>query len=272
MESEIQENIKTDNISIKKMRRQQLLDLISDLTNGIQKQHDESKGLTAEIQTQRDSVNKLSDETQKQHDESKGLIAEIQTQLDSVNKLSDETQKQHDGSKGLIAEIQTQLDSVNKLSDETQKQHDGSKGLIAEIQTQYDSVNKLSAEIQKQYDTASQIIKEKDQKLGALIERINGLLPGATSAGLASSYHDAWKKKNTKYYWIGFLLSLVVLVCGYFYYLLKHTQDINLVNITIRTIVGAPLIWIAWYCQKSISQTNRIKEEYHHQAEDNECF
>ena len=264
MENGTRENIKVENRSPQNMKKQQLLNLINNLTNGMQKQYDEAKRLVTEIQGQHGKVNTLSDETQKQHDEAKRLATEIQGQHSEVKDLSDETQKQHDEAKRLVTEIQGQHSGVKDLSDETQKQHDEAKRLTTEIQGQYDKASNLIDGIQKQHENITKIIEEKKEKLKELTKQIERLLPGATSAGLASSYRQAWEGKNTTNYWIGFIISLVVLVGGYFYYLIYQSQDISWLSAVVRTIVGVPLIWIAWYCQRSISQINRVKEEYHH--------
>ena len=263
METEMRENSKMENRAIQGMKKKQLMDLIGHLADGIQKRHDEAKGLTIEIQAQHDKANSLSGETQKRHDEAKGLTIEIQAQHDKANSLSGETQKRHDEAKGLTIEIQAQHDKANSLSGETQKRHDEAKRLTTEIQGQCDKTSNLIDVIQKQHNDITQIIEGKKEELEKLTKQIEGLLPGATSAGLASSYHDAWKEKNTAWYWIGFISSLVVLVAGYFYWIYT-IQNIQWLDVIVRAIVGAPLIWIAWYCQKSISQTNRVKEEYHH--------
>ena len=264
MENEMKKDVKMENRALHNMKKQQLLNLIRDLNNGIQKQHDEAKKLVTEMQEQHDKASNLSNETKKKYDKAEKLTTEIQEQHDKASNLLNETQKQYDEAKKLTTGIKEQYDKASNLSDEIEQQHDKAKNLTVEIQEQHDKTSNLSDKAQIQCDNASKIIEEKSKKLEELIEQINRLLPGATSAGLASSYHDAWKEKNTIYYWIGFVLSLVILVAGYFYYLIYQPQEMNWLHIATRTIVGAPLIWIAWYCQKSISQTNRIKEEYHH--------
>ena len=106
--------------------------------------------------------------------------------------------------------------------------------------------------------------KNSEKQFNELKKKIEGLLPGATSAGLASSYQDAQKEKKAKPLWIGFIASLLVLMAGYFYSFVYNSPPTDLSTIAIRVTIGFPLIWIAWFCQRSISQMTRISEEYRH--------
>lgn len=106
--------------------------------------------------------------------------------------------------------------------------------------------------------------KNSEKQFNELKAKIEGLLPGATSAGLASSYQDAQKEKKAMPLWIGFIASLLVLMVGYFYSFVYHSPPTDLSTIAIRVTIGFPLIWIAWFCQRSISQMTRIREEYRH--------
>ena len=106
--------------------------------------------------------------------------------------------------------------------------------------------------------------KNSEKQFNELKAKIEGLLPGATSAGLASSYQDAQQEKKAFPLWIGFIVSLLVLMGGYFYSFVYNSPPTDLSTIAIRATIGFPLIWIAWFCQRSISQMTRIREEYRH--------
>lgn len=116
-----------------------------------------------------------------------------------------------------------------------------------------------SAKIEKLRNDA----EKAANKFNGLVEEVENLLPGATSAGLASSYHDAHKNTKQWPYWAGFLLPLILLMAGYVWFL-AAAEEIEWKTIAIRATTGLPLLWIAWYFQRRISQIVRIKEEYHH--------
>ena len=253
-----------ENRSPQNMRKKQLLELINNSVNGIQTQHDKVKQLTDEIEKQKDKTNKYLSEIETWKQKASDWCNEINKEYNNIKDLNSTIHSLHNNSNTLVSEMGKQKGNTDGLTEDIQKQSNVVGTYVSEIEKQKDKTDDLTDNIQKQCETASKIIEEKDQKLKTLIEKINSLLPGATSAGLASSYLDAQTEKKTKWYWIGFIVSLVVVGVAYSYYFLKDPQDINLENIIIRIIVGGPLIWIAWYCQKSISQTNRVKEEYHH--------
>ncbi len=175
--------------------------------------------------------------------------AEMQTlkgKTDSAGELQTQAQEWWNQSKELFEQIQECSNTTNNLSDAVQQQRN--------------KANTLTEELQKCRDSA----EAKRQEMDVLTRKIESLLPGATSAGLASSYHDAQEGKGTWPYWLGFIFSIGTLFVGYSYYFIFQSQIIDWSNIFARTTIGFPLIWLAWYCQKSIAQTRRIAEEYHH--------
>ena len=252
-----------ENKALHSMKKQQLLDLIQDLVNGIQKQHDTAKELTDEIKKQCKELDTELSEIQEHKQNINTLVCEISTQHDSAKKFHSEVQKWHEDSSNYISNIEEQKNTAGELIGAMQEQNNTASTCVSEIEKQKNRAGELIDEIQKQHDTDTKFIAEKQEKYIELFQKIEKLLPRATSAGLASSYREAHEKKSTKGYWCGFIISLTVLVIGYFVFFFIF-PEITWMTIIIRTIVGIPLIWIAWYCQRTISQTNRIKEEYHH--------
>ena len=55
---------------------------------------------------------------------------------------------------------------------------------------------------------------------------------------------------------------MIILIGIYFELLSSNVTDIN--TILTRIAVGFPLIWVAWYCQRTLSERQKIKEEYKH--------
>ncbi len=259
----MERNIKMENSAPRYMKKQELLELLDNLVNGIQKQHDTAKELTDEIEKQCKELNTELLKIQAHKKTANTLSDEISKQHENVKNLNSEVQKWHDDSKTSVSEIQEQQKKAGELIDAIQKQSEATNTCFSEIEEQKNTAKQLTVEIKEQHDTETKIISEKQQQYQELFKKIEDLLPGATSAGLAGSYHKAHTEKKTKGYWFGFITSLVILMFGYFGFFFIF-PEITWMNIVTRTIVGLPLVWIAWYCQKSISQTNRIKEEYHH--------
>ncbi len=239
-------------------------ELINNSVTGIQKYYDTTKQLAGDVEEYKNKADSYLLEIQQKKKQTDDLSDEIKTQHDSAKKFHSEVQKWHEDSSNYISNINQQKNTAGKLTDEIKTQRGTASACVSEIEKQKKNTKELTDEIQKQHDTDKKIIAEKQEKYTALFQKIEELLPGATSAGLASSYREAHEKKSTKGYWCGFIGSLIVLVGGYYIYFIHNSPEIKWVHIITRTIVGMPLIWIAWYCQRTISQTNRIKEEYHH--------
>lgn len=95
--------------------------------------------------------------------------------------------------------------------------------------------------------------------------KIEGLLPGATSAGLAKSYHD---QKNS-YKWPNIIWSAVftLTMIGMVYYAIKTVTDSTdignaFMNILSRAPFFIPTIWLALFASKQQSQNRRLEQEY----------
>ncbi len=197
---------------------------------------------------------------------------EIQKQKEDSDNMVSKIKEYSDQSESLVAQMQEKQKRSESLFSNTQKSCDQSQALVSEIQKQKEDSDNIASQIQENHNSSLEIINKQKKNMEDLVKRIENLLPGATSAGLASSYYDAWREKNTILHWMGFIFSLLFLTSVYFYYLILQSQEISLATILTRLIAGVPLIWIAWYCQKSISQTNRIKEEYRHKEKSLRVF
>lgn len=120
-------------------------------------------------------------------------------------------------------------------------------------------------------------IKQKD-RYEALNEQIERLLPGATSAGLASAYLDMKKSFNDPikyasrvfYVAIGSLVVASVLLAIdsvglYFINFVKIGDwDAVLKGVVNKIPFYAPILWLAFYASKRRSEYQRLQQEYAH--------
>ncbi len=109
---------------------------------------------------------------------------------------------------------------------------------------------------------------ENEKKFKQLEDHIESLLPGVTATGLAASFKEA-KDENvvSKWLYVGFygsLLFLVAVYVGLYVYALVWGDGLTWELLLFKTTLGFPLAWIAWYCQRAISEIKRTREEYHH--------
>jgi hypothetical protein len=171
-------------------------------------------------------------------------------------------------------------DFYNKLVDDKEGGIKGIKTKIEEIQTNFETllteyIAKCKSKEAEHQTTFSTVLKDVETKRNetfqsmenerkTLFKKIEDLLPSATSAGLASSYKDAQDNiKSIPRLWCAFFIVILGLFGWYAYFLLAQ-QDHSIGAVLAHVLTGSPLIWLAWYLQRSISQQSRIFQEYNH--------
>lgn len=124
--------------------------------------------------------------------------------------------------------------------------------------------------------------EEHKLKYKAISEQVESLLPGATSAGLAKSYHDQKDKydesitHNTHIFYgiiaVMFLASFVIstsdislLPPSIEFVKINNIEDISSF-LFFRLPVLLPLIWLAVFVSRRRSECERLKQEYTHKA------
>lgn len=121
-----------------------------------------------------------------------------------------------------------------------------------------------------------QDVQQKRYK--ALNDQIESLLPGATSAGLASAYRELKESfdKPIKFFSKVFFAAITVLVGGS---LILHVQSVSLWEIKFLELASidavlksfvyklpfyGPAVWLAYYATKRRSECQRLQQEYAH--------
>ncbi|PML16994.1 hypothetical protein [Vibrio breoganii] len=141
-------------------------------------------------------------------------------------------------------------------------------------------VGGLESEIQQRQDELNAFKKQQTSKYNALNEQIESLLPGATSAGLASAYYELKKDclDPIRNFTILFFISLALIVLGSIvlmtesfvlypleWKLLSNTEwnDIA-INMLRRSPLIIPLVWLAIFSAQRRSENQRLYAEYAH--------
>jgi hypothetical protein len=114
----------------------------------------------------------------------------------------------------------------------------------------------------------SNIEIDQQAKFDALNLKVEDLLPGAASAGLASEY-SAKKRSYMGYitaYSVFFYLSLIALLSMAIYFAPSNPQNLDelLRAFLIKLPIYAPVIWFAYFVNKRRSENKRLLEEYSH--------
>jgi len=197
----------------------------------------------------------------KGNEEESSIILQIDEAKAKALNNTEKTQLALDDSEKVIKDLSNFNEEIfGKENDQGKR----SGGLKSEL----DLRNEEIAEFQKQQET----------KYSTLIDEIESLLPGATSAGLATAYKDLKEsyddpiKNMTRTFYgslIGLLIVGVVLITnkvGWFYINFIEIEEASklLNNILIKLPITIPLVWLAVFASKRRSQNMRLQQEYAH--------
>ncbi|MBH0063659.1 hypothetical protein [Psychrobacter sp. SZ93C1] len=178
----------------------------------------------------------------------------------------------------ITTNLETQQIS-DDLSEKLSELKDFHKKVFGEPNAEGDVENGLKFEINERKNNLDSLITTQTNQYQAIKANIESLLPGATSAGLASAYHDlsvSFVKPITIYTRL-FFLSIVVLLGLALYFTNQNailtdvptTSDITILkDIAIfllqRLPIVLPVIWLAIFASKRRSEAERLKQEYAH--------
>ena len=124
------------------------------------------------------------------------------------------------------------------------------------------------------------VATEVDQlrRYDALNKQIESLLPGATSAGLASAYKEMRgsfaepiRNANRMFYWsiaslilVSFALSIESISFTHISFVKLGDWESVLRSLTYKLPFYAPVLWLAYYASKRRSEFQRLEQEYAH--------
>lgn len=168
--------------------------------------------------------------------------------LSKAEKLNETFEKVNEYNSEISAIEAKVSDFETKVFGKTSEDKESLKFKLNDLKTQHEE---LHAEWEGKYET--------------LTTKIEGLLPGATSAGLAKSYYD----QKTSYKWPNiiwstiFTLTMIGMVC-YAIKTINESADIGnaFMNILSRAPFFIPTIWLALFASKQQSQNRRLEQEY----------
>ncbi len=147
----------------------------------------------------------------------------------------------------------------------------------AELMEQSDSRAKALYELvgrlertHDQYSKAQNLLAELNKKYQTLSEKVEALLPGATSASLASAFSAQKQRfKKPKLGWIAaFMICIAILVVISWPGLIETSgSDTGSWDSIIRHLIQRlplviPLVWLAIYAGRNYMLASRIEEDY----------
>lgn len=264
------------------------------LTQELEERMGKSSEAYDEILTHRDHISKIYTEFLIGTDENSSL----EVKLRGLEQTIDEQHSKIDGfySSLLVDEgsIQSKIEEAQELittaNIEAQNIRDDLSVKLDELKDFHSEIfgepnaegnieDGLKFEISERKHDLDSLMTTHTNQYQAIKSNIESLLPGATSAGLASAYHDLSVSfvKPIIIYTCLFFLSIVVLLVLALYFtnqntiltVVSTTSDITILKdigifLLQRLPIVLPVIWLAIFASKRRSEAERLKQEYAH--------
>lgn len=180
--------------------------------------------------------------------------------------------------KDILASQEQLSDLLTSASAELEELESFYNKIYGKLNSENERRGGLAQELDERVTVLNDFEKKQSAKYTALNNQIEGLLPGATSAGLASAYHemrntftDPIKYMSQLFYAaIGLLVFASVLLAidniGLYYinFIKIGEWDSVLKSIVNKIPFYAPILWLAFYASKRRSEYQRLQQEYAH--------
>lgn len=131
----------------------------------------------------------------------------------------------------------------------------------------------LAGELEDRKTELKNFERDQKERYEALNNEINSLLPGATSAGLATAYHELKtsfdkpiRNSNRLFYAsiAGLVILAAVLTLENFGDMQNQGWEVFLKSFIYRLPLYGPILWLAFYASKRRSENHRLQQEYAH--------
>jgi len=239
-----------------------------------------------ELQASLEQIEQKANEVGQKLNESQVFLDQISQHKTSAEQWRGEIETIKNQSSEAIGEIRTLKEEIEETKDELTeklsaveiKKEDIDKFFIkifGEEDEQGKRSGGFSVRLSQKEKEADAFLKVQEKRYGELFEKIESLLPGATSTGLAQAYYD----QKISYKWpvivwaIVFILALVgVFITGLLSYengvKLSFEELLSVEQATSKLIARIPfffaLIWLAAFSSKQYRQNKRLEQEYAH--------
>lgn len=228
---------------------------------------EEVEGIEQKVE---DFVNKLSksyEEIDSYHEEIFGESGQSGSIKQEVASAKDDVLEDKSSINALLSEVREKVDKLSHFYTKIFGNSDGdedAKGLAGELKVRQDELEQFEHEQKERYE--------------ALNNEINSLLPGATSAGLASAYHEMKRSfdkpvRNASRMFYGavagmvflsLLLSREIFSADSLAALYQADWGATLKIFFYKLPFYAPIIWLGLYASKRRSESQRLQQEYAH--------
>lgn len=230
-----------------------------------------------------------SDESEGVYDAVKKRIAEFDEKHAEIALLYDDFFVGQDGSEAKKVTLKNSVSQAVAQAEKSQSVAQKATNIVASIEGFSNDIfgepndeglidNGLSYELGQQKMRMDELEEQQKKRYVAINEKIESLLPGATSAGLASAYREMKESFDKPIQFSGriFFAAIAVLVIGSLAFSiqsigpqgLKLAQlggwDTVLRSFAYKLPFYGPAVWLAYYASKRRSEYQRLQQEYAH--------
>ena len=217
------------------------------------------------------------------------LESKLTTAYAEISKYRASLFESTSDSKSISTQIQTALESAENDSEEIDNILQEIEQKTAEFKAYYTRIfgkknefgemdgglkNEISAREKHLDDFKSQ----QEAKYKQLNKEIESLLPGATSAGLATAYYDLKSSFNesinsySKLFYCSIVTLMVISLVsitqefGWLYVKFVGSTNVNelIINAIHKLPIILPIVWLALFATKRRSELLRLQQEYAH--------
>jgi len=230
--------------------------------------------------------------------------AVIATKSDHIQKAQEHADKVRADLDRALTAAMKQVTDVEGYNIKAQSAAESATQLLADVRTAKGAIDTDGVAVvtaRKAAETAMDLIKglaekttEVEANLAAYEKRLNelntqcatqlktieSLLPGATSAGLASSFDDrrkAFLKPQNRWQWlfVGSVLAIVAVTFTSFLHGLQTApptyEELVRLWLTRLPLIGA-LVWLGMHASHEAALAKRLEEDYGYKAAISSCF
>jgi predicted nucleic acid-binding Zn-ribbon protein len=188
--------------------------------------------------------------------EAEGLKTTIQTANTSTNELFDQIKK-------IKVLIEADAEKISALCTASEKNSATSKNLAD-----------ISSEVENRIAAYEKKLAELEVQSTEQLAEIVKLLPGATSAGLATSFdqrRQSFLKPQNRWQWlfIGSVIAIIVIALQGLWHIYdsKTLTYEDIIRLWLARIpVGGALIWLAMHSSRESALAKRLEEDYGYKA------
>lgn len=248
-----------------------------------------SSNLLEKVERETEEVNQKHDQFLVSSEDREATFDVLTRHIEEINTFYRRLAVGTDESSSIKEEVAAAREAATSGKEAIDKLRSGATSTVKELtafETRIlgveDTDGKRSGGLSEELDSRLKALRDVEDQQGkrytALNEQIESLLPGATSAGLASAYKqmkDSFgqpiKRANQVFYFS--IVAIVVLSifvnvesAGLWWIRFVHLTDWASVGRSLahKLPFYAPLVWLAYYASKRRSEFQRLEQEYAH--------